>query len=117
MEPSQAARDFALLRRALSRERGDVPERVIRDVAREADQRARRRRPMREGGPVGADDALRELRHDRVGETFWTSLPDVRAAVRGRGDAARKGQVNVDGRRGRESWGGGGGGGGGGCSF
>ena len=61
---------------------------------------------MRKGGPVGADDALRELRHDRVGEAFWTSLPDVRAAVRGRGDATRKGQ---------EAWGGGGGGGG--CSF
>lgn len=87
---------------------------MIRDVAREADQRARRRRPVREGGPVGADDALRELRHDRVGETFLTSLPDMRAAVRGRGDAAREWEVDVDGRRGGEAWDGGGGGD---CSF
>jgi hypothetical protein len=54
---------------------------MVRDVAREADQRARRRRPVREGGPVGSNDALGELGDDWVWETLWTSLPDVRAAV------------------------------------
>ena len=54
---------------------------MIRDVAREADQRARRGRPVREGGPVGSDDALGELGHDWVWKSFGTPLPDVRAAV------------------------------------
>lgn len=56
---------------------------MIRDVAREADQRARRRCPVREGGPVGSDDALGELGHDWVWETLGTPLPDVGAAVGG----------------------------------
>ena len=54
---------------------------MVRDVARQADERARRRRPVREGGPVRSYDALRELGHDRVGETLGTPPPDVRAAV------------------------------------
>lgn len=54
---------------------------MVGDVAREADQRARGRRPVREGGPVGADDALWELGYDWVWELLGTPLPDVRAAV------------------------------------
>ncbi len=62
---------------------------MVRDIAREADQWTRRCRPLREGGPVGADDALWELGHDGIWKTLWTPLPDVSAAVGRRGDASR----------------------------
>lgn len=40
---------------------------------------------MREGGTVGADDALGELGDDGVGQFGEAATPDVRAAVGGGG--------------------------------
>ena len=98
IEPAEAAGHLALLRDALAPERGDVPQRVVRDVAREADQRARRGRPVREGRAVRADDALRELGHDGVRQALGAPLPDVGAAVGGRGDAPRAAAGRQDAR-------------------
>lgn len=83
VEPSQTTRHLAFFRRALSRERGNVPQRMVRDVAREANQGTGGSRPVREGRSVRADDALWELGHDWVGEFLGAPLPDVRPAVRG----------------------------------
>lgn len=47
---------------------------------------------MREGGAVGADDALWELGDDGVGEGGLAAAPDVRAAVGGGGPGARLGE-------------------------
>lgn len=106
IEPAKPTGHLALLRDALSPERGDVPQRVVRDVAREAEQRARRGRPVREGGAVRADDALRELGHDGVRETLGAALPDVGAAVGGRGDGPRvtAGRQDARGETQRQCW-------------
>ena len=105
VEPAQAAGHLALLRDALSPERRDVPQRVVRDVTREAEQRARGRRPVREGGAVRADDALRELGHDGVREALGAPLPDVGAAVGGGGDAPRAAAAATAGGVDARQWG------------
>ena len=99
IEPAQPAGHLALLQHALAPERGgDVPERMVCDVAREADQRARGGRPVRVGGAVGADDALGKLGHEWVRESLGAPLPDVRAAVGRGGDAPRGGAAEDDAR-------------------
>ena len=65
-----------------------VPQRMIRDLARETDNRAWGRRPVYKRRSIRPDDALKELRDDGDGEFGSAAAPDVCTAVWGIGDGS-----------------------------
>jgi hypothetical protein len=73
-------RRVLLLERAVARVPG-VPLRVVRRVAGQPHERFGRGRPVDEGRAVRADDLLRELGHERVGQHRRPPLPDVCAPI------------------------------------
>ena len=79
-EPSHTPSDLVLLF-IHADEAGRVPERVVRSIAREADDGARRCRPVDDRRAVDADEALGEDRDHGIRERLRPPLPDVRAAV------------------------------------
>ena len=82
IKSAQPSGDGALLFRTVALPHSRVPRGIVRHVSRELDHRTRGGRPVNERRAVRADDALRELRDDRVGKFRLASLPDVRPAIR-----------------------------------
>src|ERR1700722_5914337 len=86
-ESAQTTQDLAVLPSALVAASGPhraVPHRVVGRVTREADDRARRGRPVSVRAAVSPDHELRELGHTWRGQSGRAAVQDVAPAVRGR---------------------------------
>jgi len=81
VKPAQPPSDSALLLCAIALPHSGIPRGVVRHISGELDHRTRRCSPVNERRAVCADDALRELGDDRVGELCLATLPNVRSAV------------------------------------
>lgn len=93
VKPAQPSSDCTLLLRTIALPHPRVPRGVVRHVPREFDNGTWGCRPVNKRRTVCTDDALGELRNDRVGKFCLAALPDVRSAV-GRGrDRPGEGQT------------------------